>query len=201
VHIRCERHIRIATEGAWLGSLLNHCFCNDLVIVSDDAGQFNIRQHGLCWIHAERLAHKTLPLNEQHRQEIAHVLDQIWALYADLKALKEAHEDWDNAKLAQRFDQIFTHKTRFATLNQLLKRIYANKAELLKVLKRPEIPLAQCLCLTGSWQKSLNLEKPKYAQGMRKAGSGHSNGIVIENLECDIGLGCNGLSYGLSYGM
>lgn len=92
VHISGERHIRIATEGALLGSLLNHGFCNDLVIVSDDAGQFNILQHALCWIHAERLVHKTLPLNEQHRQQIAHVRDQIWGLYADLKAFKGCPE-------------------------------------------------------------------------------------------------------------
>jgi len=141
VHINCERYIRIATEGALLGSLLSHGFCSDLVIVSDDAGQFNILQHALCWIHAERLVHKTLPLNEQHRQDITNVRDQIWELYADLKAFKNDPDDWDKKKLAQRFDQIFTHKSGFATLNQLLKRIHANKAELLRVLERPEIPL------------------------------------------------------------
>ena len=43
--------------------------------------------------------------------------------------------------MAQRFDEVFTHKTGFATLNQLLKQIHSNKAELLKVLERPEIPL------------------------------------------------------------
>ena len=139
--IRGERHIRTATEGVLLGSLLNHGFCNDLVIVSDDAGQFNILQHALCWIHAERLVHKTLHLNDTHRQQIAHVRDQIWMLYADLKAFKDAPEQWDKKKLAQRFDEVFTHKTGFATLNQLLKRIHSNKAELLKVLERPEIPL------------------------------------------------------------
>ena len=141
VHINCERYIRIATEGALLGSLLSHGFCNDLVIVSDDAGQFNILQHALCWIHAERLVHKTLPLNEKHRLELAQVREQIWDLYADLKLFKEAPKAWDKKKLAQRFDQIFTRKTGFATLNQLLKRIHRNKAELLKVLERPEIPL------------------------------------------------------------
>lgn len=141
MNIRGERHIRIATEGVLLGSVLSHGFCNDLVIVSDDAGQFDILQHALCWIHAERLIHKTLPLNELHRQEIGYVRDQIWALYRDLKAFKDAPEQWDKEKLAQRFDQIFTYKTGFATLNQLLKRIHANKSELLKVLERPEIPL------------------------------------------------------------
>jgi len=38
-------------QGAWL-------FLPDTVIVSDDAGQFNVGQHGLCWVHAERLIHK-----------------------------------------------------------------------------------------------------------------------------------------------
>jgi hypothetical protein len=141
VRISGKRHVRIATEGALLGSVLNHGFCHDLVIVSDDAGQFNILQHALCWIHAERLVHKTLPLNEQHRQDIANVRDQIWELYADLKAFKADPEQWNKKELAQRFDQIFTHKTEFATLNQLLKRIHRNKAELMKVLERPEIPL------------------------------------------------------------
>lgn len=141
VNIRGKRLTRIASEGALLGSVLGHGFCKDLVIVSDDAGQFDILQHALCWIHAERLVHKTLPLNEQHRQDIKYVRGQIWELYADLKAFKVNPEGWDKKKLAQRFDQIFTHKTQFATLNQLLKRIHGNKAELLKVLERPEIPL------------------------------------------------------------
>jgi hypothetical protein len=35
-----------------------HGFFSDTVIVSDDAGQFNVGQHGLCWVHAERLIHK-----------------------------------------------------------------------------------------------------------------------------------------------
>jgi hypothetical protein len=28
-----------------------------LAIISDGAGQFTILQHGLCWVHAERLIH------------------------------------------------------------------------------------------------------------------------------------------------
>jgi hypothetical protein len=27
-------------------------------VLSDDAGQFNLGQHALCWVHAERLVHK-----------------------------------------------------------------------------------------------------------------------------------------------
>ena len=40
--ITSSRHIRIATEGALLGSLLKYVIHSDLKIVSDDAGQFNI---------------------------------------------------------------------------------------------------------------------------------------------------------------
>jgi hypothetical protein len=47
---------RIASEGALWGGLargLAHT-----VILSDDAGQFNLGRHALCWVHAERLVHK-----------------------------------------------------------------------------------------------------------------------------------------------
>jgi Transposase IS66 family len=39
------------------------------------------------------------------------------------------------------FDRIFRRHTGFATLDQPLKRLHANKEELLRVLDRPEIPL------------------------------------------------------------
>ncbi|WP_246734449.1 transposase [Rhizobium sp. RHZ02] len=41
------------------------------------------------------------------------------------------------SRLAARFDRIFQRRTGFATL----ARLHANKAELLMVLDRPEIPL------------------------------------------------------------
>ena len=45
------------------------------------------------------------------------------------------------AALRTRFDRIFKRRTGFATLDRLLARLHANKAELLMVLDRPEIPL------------------------------------------------------------
>jgi hypothetical protein len=33
-----------------------------LVIVRADAGPFNILLQGVCWVHAERLVHKLIPL-------------------------------------------------------------------------------------------------------------------------------------------
>jgi hypothetical protein len=89
----------------------------------------------------QRLVHKTLPLNDQHREDIARVRDQIWTLYADLKAYKLHPTTKQKRELATRFDVIFTQKTRYATLNRLLRRIHLNKSELLLVLERPEVPL------------------------------------------------------------
>jgi hypothetical protein len=43
--------------------------------------------------------------------------------------------------LRARFDRIFLFRTGFATLDRLLARLHANKAELLMVLEQPEIPL------------------------------------------------------------
>ena len=43
--------------------------------------------------------------------------------------------------LRRRFERIFQRRTGFATLDRLLKRLHANKGELLRVLERPKIPL------------------------------------------------------------
>lgn len=74
--IQDECHVRIATEGALLGSLLEKGFNPDLAIISDGAGQFAILLHALCWIHAERLIHKLIPFNEGSREAIAQVRAQ-----------------------------------------------------------------------------------------------------------------------------
>lgn len=135
------RYRRIATEGALLGSLAGLHLAKNLAIISDDAGQFNVLTHGLCWIHAERLVHMMLPLNDQHRMDLARVRHQIWTLYADLKAYKACPADDLKPGLNARFDAIFTQKTSYTSLNRLLGRLHKNKSELLLVLERPEIPL------------------------------------------------------------
>jgi hypothetical protein len=133
-----ECHVRIATEGALFGGL---DVPETLVIVSDDAGQFNVLTHGLCWVHAERLIHKLIPLNEHHREDQQAIRTQIWEFYAELKKYKAVPSAEKRTELDRRFDEIFTTKTRFETLNHVLKRLHQNKSELLRVLERPEIPL------------------------------------------------------------
>src|ERR1700749_5048811 len=79
---------QIATEGALWGSIHGHAFLRDTVIVSDDAGQFNVGRHALCWVHAERLIHKLDTFTAQQRVAQQHVRSLIWRFSADLKAYR-----------------------------------------------------------------------------------------------------------------
>jgi hypothetical protein len=71
------------------------------------------------------------------------VFDEITECIFDRVAIsyRLASSEKRKASLMARFDRIFTRQTGFVTLDRLLKRLHANKAELLKVLERPEIPL------------------------------------------------------------
>jgi len=133
--------VLIATEGALWGSVKAHGFLPSTVIVSDDAGQFNVGQHGLCWVHCERLVHKLDTFTNENRAAQASVRDLIWRFYRDLKAYRCAPTKQRKSALRARFDRIFKRKTGFVTLDRLLARLHANKPELLMVLDRPEIPL------------------------------------------------------------
>jgi Transposase IS66 family len=139
--IRDERHVRIVTEGALLGSLMGHGVSPALAVMSDDAGQFDILVHALCWIHAERTLAKLIPFNEKYRQALEGVRTKVWDFYAELKAYRAAPRPEEKARLEARFDELFATETDFTTINGALKRLAANKAELLRVLGRPELPL------------------------------------------------------------
>ncbi len=135
------RHVQTATEGVLLGSIIEHGISKHLVIVSDDAGQFNVLLHALCWIHANRAIDKIIPFTDQAKKDLDTVKDQIWLLYKGLKGYKENPKPAVKKRLNDMFDEIFTQTTSSALLNAALKRINNNKSELLLVLERPDIPL------------------------------------------------------------
>lgn len=139
--ITTPRHVRIATEGALLGSVIAHGVNRDLVVVSDDAGQFDVLLHALCWIHAERVFVKLVGFNDTQREALEGVRTEIWTIYAELKAYKKAPDEQKKAHIEARFDQLCATKTYYASLNLALERLHRNKAELLLVLDRPNIPL------------------------------------------------------------
>src|SRR5690242_4454296 len=133
--------VRVATEGALWGSVQAHRFLCDAVVLSDDAGQFNVGRHALCWIHAERLVHKLDTFTDQQRAVQQRMRKLIWDFYADLKLYRSDPSASRRRTLRARFDRIFRRRTGFISLDRLLARLHANKAELLMVLERPEIPL------------------------------------------------------------
>jgi hypothetical protein len=135
------RHARIITEGALLAAVLTHGVNPDLAIISDDAGQFNILCHALCWIHAERVLAKLVGFNESQTAALEEVRATVWALYRDLKAFKAAPTDSARVDLARRFDLLCATRTCFVSLNNALTRMSRNKRELLLVLERPDLPL------------------------------------------------------------
>ena len=142
--IEKDSHVKTATEGALLGAVIVSGVSPDLGLISDGAGQFRLLAHGLCWVHAERLVNKLIPFTESQRLAIETVQDQIWELYQDLKTYKTLtteQQQQQKATLEASFDQIFTTPTSFETLNQVLGRLKKRKAELLKVLDRPDLPL------------------------------------------------------------
>ena len=136
-----DHHVRILTEASLIGSLLQNGFNPKLVILSDDAGQFNIFLHALCWIHAERLIKKLCPINADQAEAVKSVRSQIWELYERLSEYKQAPTEAMATELSEQFDMLFSQVTCFAMLNAQLKRLLKNKAELLIVLSRPEVPL------------------------------------------------------------
>ncbi|WP_291422801.1 hypothetical protein [Acidocella sp.] len=122
--------VRIATEGALWGAVAAHGFLQDVVIVSDDAGQFAVGRHALCWVHAERLVHKLDTFTDLHRAAQARVRTLIWRFYADLKLYSLDPNPQRRREMRARFDRIFRRKTGFTTLDRLLERLLANKPEL-----------------------------------------------------------------------
>jgi hypothetical protein len=140
--ITAERHIRIATEGALLGQLIAQGISPQLMVLSDGAGQFDILVHALCWVHAERALARMIPFNDKHRAAIEQVREQIWELYKDLKAYRAQPDPATKESLEARFDTLVGQQTDFpASIGGVLKEMREHKADLLRVLDRPEVPL------------------------------------------------------------
>jgi hypothetical protein len=133
--------VRIATEGAVWGSLRAHGLLPETVVLSDDAGQFALDRHALCWVHAERLVHKLDTFTDRQYQAQQLLRTLIWWFYADLKAWCRQPDRRRRAALRRRFDRLFQRRTGFVTLDRLLDRRHAHKDELLVVPDHPEVPL------------------------------------------------------------
>jgi hypothetical protein len=133
--------VRGASEAGLWGAIIDQGLLSQAVIVSDDAGQFRVGDHALCWVHAERLIHKLVPANDRQRNAIEVARRTVWWFYRQLKDYKLAPSPEWAAELSARFERIFKRRTGYASLDHLLKRLLGRKDELLRGLQRPDIPL------------------------------------------------------------
>jgi hypothetical protein len=139
--ITSDRHVRLATEGALLGGLIERGVAPELVVLSDGAPQFDILRHASCWIHAERPLARLVPHNDAHRAVIEQVRTQIWQLYQGLKAYRQQPEASQKPALETGFDALCQQKTGYPNIDAVLKEMRDHRTDLLRVLERPEVPL------------------------------------------------------------
>ena len=135
------RHVRIATEGALLGSLIAHGVSPELAILSDGAGQYDVLVHAACWIHAERPLARLIPYSEEHRAAIAKVRGQIWELYQDLKSVSAAARAVATTGSRSPLRRVVCAADRLSQHRRRAQGDACAPAALLRVLERPEVPL------------------------------------------------------------
>ncbi|PSS64573.1 hypothetical protein C6558_13395 [Ensifer sp. NM-2] len=133
--------VRVLAEAGIWGSIRHHGLLGDTVIVSDDAGQFRVGNHALCWVHAERLLQKLMPATPRQVRKVETVRDLVWRFYRTLKSVRRKAPPGLAAAFHKRFARIFSLRTGYQELDKLLARLSRRKDELLKVLERPGIPL------------------------------------------------------------
>jgi hypothetical protein len=135
--------VRFVTEAALFASLFEHGIPRNLLIHSDDAGQFDIVLffNTLCWIHEERHYRKLIMVNDQAKKDLERVTKQIWMIYNNLKTYKLSSDRDLKTTIEKQFDEIFQQQTSSATLNHQLQKTFKKKDALLGVLVRPDSPL------------------------------------------------------------
>lgn len=135
--------VRFITEAALFASLFEHGIPRNLLIHSDDAGQFDVALffNTLCWIHEERHYRKLIMVNDQAKADLEHVRGLIWTIYSNLKTYKLAPDPDLKTVIEKQFDEIFQQQTSSATLNHQLQKTFKKKDALLGVLIRPDSPV------------------------------------------------------------
>jgi uncharacterized coiled-coil protein SlyX len=140
--ILSARAIQVISEAALLGGVMSQGINAGLRILSDGAGQFNILCHGLCWVHAERALRRLEGESEPQRQNINEMQDLLWQYYRKLQEYRQNPTPGAKLERVEEFDQIFGRcYLDQSSLNAVLHQFIQHKAELLRVLDCPRLPL------------------------------------------------------------
>ncbi|WP_234843421.1 IS66 family transposase [Sinorhizobium meliloti] len=111
------------------------------MIVSDDAGQFRVGNHALCWVHAERSLQKLMPATPLQVRKAETVRDLVWRFYRALKAQTKAPARPCRRIPADASGASSRLRTGYDDLDKLLARLCRRKDEPLNVFERSGIPL------------------------------------------------------------
>lgn len=142
LEIVSKQAVRLVTEAALIGSVIEHGVSPELIILSDGAPQFAIFVHALCWIHMERRLRQLVGETAEQAKEIATLRTQVWAYYQALKFYQQSPCEADRLILNQCFDAIFTQSfPDNDALTKVLQGFMNHKQELLRSLETPIVPL------------------------------------------------------------
>ena len=116
------------------------------VLLTDNAPEYNNLAlfRALLWVHDARYYNKLNPLIVVHEKILDNFKSRYWDFYDKLLDFKEHPRKIQKKQkdlLSAQFDQIFTPNTQYDALNLAIERTKANKAELLRVLDFPALPL------------------------------------------------------------
>jgi len=115
-------------------------------LLTDNAPEYNGLAifRALYWVHDARYYNKLNPQIAAHEKILDNFKSSYWDFYDKLLDFKEQPRKIQKKQkdlLRTQFDQIFTPNTKYDALNIAIKRTNANKAELLRVLDFPALPL------------------------------------------------------------
>lgn len=113
------------------------------ILLSDDARQFKLitKWQALCWVHDGRNYKKLHPIVPLHKEKLEKFLDRYWNYYGKLLEYKKNPSTQMAKILSAEYDKLFSTKTKYRALDERIAITKAKKAQLLLVLKYPELPL------------------------------------------------------------
>jgi hypothetical protein len=125
------------------------------VLVCDDAPQFTwlTDEVALCWVHAGRHYKKLIPSVALHQEQLERFLSKFWAYYHELRQYQEQPSEEERIRLEADFECLFATRTGYWALDERIMMTGAKKAELLVMLRHPEVPLHNNAAELGARQR------------------------------------------------
>lgn len=125
------------------------------LLVCDDAPQFTwlTDELALCWVHAGRHYKKLMPCVAMHKAWRDEFLTKFWAYYHELRQYQEHPTEEERVRLEGAFDRLFATRTGYGALDERIMMTGAKKAELLVMLRHPEVPLQNNPAELGARQR------------------------------------------------